>query len=143
MQLHPEHSKYAWTSREQAVTMGSAHDAARSGSHPLRLKKRQKQTFTNSSPMGLSRVAAALKGPVITPGGYVGVATRSSSSKAAPNDEHEPSEDLPGRSHPKVNLKEILKVNLKDLERVHRHKTGALDGFFSVPVESKKLAFLS
>ena len=93
--------------------------------------------------MGLSRVAAALKGPVITPGGYVGVATRSSSSKAAPNDEHEPSEDLPGRSDPKVNLKEILKVNLRDLKRVHRHKTGAHDGFFSVPVEAKFLAFLS
>jgi hypothetical protein len=50
------------------------------------------------------------------------VATRSSSSKAAPHDEQEPSEDLPGIRVPKVNLIKSPKWPIKSpLKGVHRH----------------------
>jgi hypothetical protein len=59
--------------------------------------------------------------------GYGGVAARSSSSKAAPHDEQEPSEDLPGNRVPKVNLIKSPKWPIKSrLKGVHRHHPRAL-----------------
>ena len=69
VQLHPEHSRNQVGSWEQSVTMGSAQGAARSGPHLV--KNSPFDHITQSCPMGRGEVAAALKGPVITPEGMV------------------------------------------------------------------------
>ena len=72
--------------------------------------------------------------------GYGGVATRSRSSKAAPHDEQEPSEDLPGIRVPKVNLIKTPKWPIKSpLKGVHRHQARAVARTKSIDTEAHRV----
>ena len=68
------------------------------------------------------------------------MAARSSSSKAAPHDEQEPSEDLPGNRVPKVNLIKSPKWPIKSsLKGVHRQQARAAFALFERVVFLRKL----
>ncbi|KAJ1482632.1 hypothetical protein T484DRAFT_1747478 [Baffinella frigidus] len=70
VQMHPGHRRDKRSSWEQAVSMSSAQEAARSGSPPVADSKNDSfNRNTQSAPMGRGKVAAALKRPVITPWG--------------------------------------------------------------------------
>jgi hypothetical protein len=79
--------------------------------------------------MGLGEVTAALKAPVITPGGMLEWQRAAAAPRRRPTMNKSPRKICPAAVFLKSTLKDYLESQLKNLKRVHRHKTGDR-GFF-------------